>query len=420
MVTKLRKKFIAAAMIAVSAVLVTIIGILNVVNYINVERTSDAKLALLVETGGSFFPMNGMDHDDMPFDGKEEAAMPDVSGKDRRFSAETPYEMRYFTVTVSDEGVTAVDVGRIAAVDETKAKEYAQALYSSGKNKGRIDDYKYVAVDKGNGKMYVFLDCDREYDECKTILFYSILISALGLGVVAVLIVLISKVFVRPLADGYEKQKRFITDASHELKTPLTIISANTEILEMDVGENEWTTSIRNQVARLTDMTNKLVYLARMEEENPHVNMIDFSLSNAVAEAAEPYKAIALSSGKTLNIDVDENVTYKGDEKAIRQALTMLLDNAMKYSDEKGTVWVSLKSVNSGKEIVVKNTVDKIATGKHDELFDRFVRGDESRNSKTGGSGIGMSVAHAIVAAHKGKISAKSEDGKSLTITIIL
>ena len=419
MVRKLRKKFIAAAMIAVSSVLVTIIGILNAVHFITVEQTTDAKLDILVDIGGSFFPM-GPTPGDMILNDKENIKFPDSMRKDRRFSAETPYEMRYFTVTFNNDDIVAVDVFRIAAVDEVKAKEYAQKLYTSGKKKGRIDNYKYVAVEKENGTMYIFLDCDREFDEYKTILLYSVLISALSLAVVAILIVFISKVYVSPLADGYEKQKRFITDASHELKTPLTIISANTEILEMDVGENEWTKSIHSQIDRLTDMTNKLVYLARMEEENPHINMIDFTLSNAVAETAEPYKAIALSSGKILNIDAEENVAYKGDEKAIRQALTMLLDNAMKYSDDKGTVWVTLKTLSSGKEIVIKNTVDKIETGKRDELFDRFVRGDESRNSKTGGSGIGMSVAHAIIAAHKGKISAKSEDGKSLTITIIL
>ena len=188
----------------------------------------------------------------------------------------------------------------------------------------------------------------------------------------------------------------------------------------MDGGENEWTTSIKNQVARLTDMTNKLVFLSRMEEENPRINMTDFSLSDAMIETVEPYQAIAKASDKTLICDIEPNVNYKGDSKAIRQAITMLLDNAMKYSDEKGTVSISLKTHSSNREIVVKNTVDSIEIGKHDDLFDRFVRSDASRNSKTGGSGIGMSVAQAIVTAHKGKINAKSDDGKSLTITILL
>ena len=245
------------------------------------------------------------------------------------------------------------------------------------------------------------------------------MISVAALAVVFVLVVLVSKAVVKPVAESYEKQKQFITDASHELKTPLTIISANAEILELDVGENEWIGSIKRQVARLTEMTNNLVYLSRMEEEKPRLNEVDFSLSDLVRETAAPYEALAKASEKTLAVSVPDEVCFFGDEKAIKQALTMLLDNAMKYSSDRGAVTVSCRATNKEKTIVVENTVDGMEIGKHDELFERFTRSDRSRNSQTGGSGIGMAVAQAVVKAHGGRIGAECPDGKTFVVTVV-
>lgn len=229
-----------------------------------------------------------------------------------------------------------------------------------------------------------------------------------------------SRLAVKPFAESYQKQKRFITDASHEIKTPLTIIEANTEVLNMEYGENEWLKSTSNQVKRLTKLTERLVYLSRMDEEREVLQKTDFSISDAVYEAARSFKAMAKSQNKTLNISVQPNVSYYGDESSIIRLVSLLLENAMKYSDDEGTV--SLKFCTNGKNKVlsVKNTVAEIQKGKLDMLFDRFYRIDKSRNSQTGGFGIGLSVAKAIVNAHKGKITAVSADGKSIEITAVL
>lgn len=229
-----------------------------------------------------------------------------------------------------------------------------------------------------------------------------------------------SRLAVKPFAESYQKQKRFITDASHEIKTPLTIIDANTEVLNMEYGENEWLKSTSNQVKRLTKLTERLVFLSRMDEEREVLQKTDFSISDAVYEAARSFKAMAKSQNKTLNISVQPNVSYYGDESSIIRLVFLLLENAMKYSDDEGTV--SLKFCTNGKNKVlsVKNTVAEIQKGKLDMLFDRFYRIDMSRNSQTGGFGIGLSVAKAIVNAHKGKITAVSSDGKSIEITAVL
>jgi signal transduction histidine kinase len=224
----------------------------------------------------------------------------------------------------------------------------------------------------------------------------------------------------RPIAESYEKQRRFITDASHEIKTPLAIIEANTEVIEMDNGESEWTDSIRNQVKRLTGLTEKLVFLSRMEEEDNPLTMVDFSLSDAVSETAQSFEAVAAAQQKTLTSEIEPRITYHGDEASLRQCVSLLLDNAMKYSTENGAIRLTLS--RSGKNITLTlwNSAQGLTPGKQDILFERFYRPDSSRSRQTGGSGIGLSVAQAIVLAHKGKINARSDDGVSILFTITL
>ncbi|MGI6070122.1 MAG: sensor histidine kinase [Blautia sp.] len=220
-----------------------------------------------------------------------------------------------------------------------------------------------------------------------------------------------------PVEESYQKQKRFITDAGHELKTLLTIIDANVEVLEMEHGENEWTRSIRNQTRRLSGLTADLVTLSRLDEGGLEALRVDFSLSDAAEEVLENIMAPALASGRKLSWEITPNLSMCGDEKQIRQLLSLLMDNAVKYSDEHGTIEVCVKKRGRGRQIVVTNTVSEMPSGNLNALFERFTRADASRSFQTAGYGIGLSIARAIVLAHKGKIKAKSGDGKSFTIT---
>lgn len=319
-----------------------------------------------------------------------------------------------------DGTVFSVDTGRIAAVSSEEAAEYAAQLYAQGKTGGFFENYKYQAHACNEGIMYIFLDCNEELETFYSFLFVSILASLIGILLVFALVLFFSKLAVRPVAESYEKQKQFITDASHEIKTPLTVIDANTEVLEMESGENEWTKSIKNQVKRLASLTEKLVFLSRMEEENAALQMADFSLSEAILQTAQPYEAIAEVQGKTLSLEIERNVSYYGNEASLRQLISLLLDNAMKYSNPGGSIAVQFRTAGKNKVLSVKNTVSHIQKGKLDMLFERFYRLDSSRSSQTGGYGIGLSVARAIVTAHKGKISAQSDDGRSILFTIVL
>ncbi len=277
-----------------------------------------------------------------------------------------------------------------------------------------IGNYKYKKANFNGGTMVVFIDCSRDLDTVHSFVMTSIVMGTIGMILVFILVVILSKIVVKPMAESYDKQKRFITDASHEIKTPLSIISANTDIVEMENGESQWTKSIRHQVERMTSLTNSLVSLARMDEGINVMNMKDFSLSDAVFEEAEYFKSISQSNGKSLHINIEENISYKGDEKILRQLVCILLDNAMKYSNDEGNIEISLKKKGRRSELCVSNSVEKIKKGNHDIFFDRFYRGDSSRNSKTGGYGIGLSMAESIVKNHKGSITSVSPDSKTI------
>lgn len=412
MIKKLRIKFIATAMCSVFAVLAVIIGAINIANYCNINERADRLLSVLESNGGYF-----------PKPGEEEKKEPkkDKLHEPKELSPEAPFDTRYFTVTLSDGGeLVSADVGKIAAVSENDAVTYAKECFQKNKTGGFKDNYKFSVISVENGRMYIFVDCSQSLSTFKSFLYSSLLASTAGLIMVFILVLIFSRAVVRPLEESYQKQKRFITDAGHEIKTPLTIIDANAEVLEMEVGENEWIRSIKNQVKRLSELTGKLVFLSKMDEESNILNFEDFSLSDAVSETAFPFETMAKAQNKELSINIEPNIIYRGDEYSICRLVSVLLDNAIKYSPDGGKTELSLSSDGKQKRLRVKNSVEKIEKGDHSVLFERFYRSDESRNSQTGGHGIGLSIAKAIVTAHKGKISAHSEDGKSIEFTVIL
>ncbi len=399
MIKKLRIKLVTAAMLSLLVVLTAIIGIAGAMTYRNIISEADSKLQLLSENSG-LLPKNIDDH------GKQ-------------FSPEMPFEVRFFSVSYSDDNSTpSVNTGRIAAVDTEQAISYADKIIADGSTSGFVDTYRFtvIADTEGTSQVY-FLDCYRELQSYHDFLQSSIAISLVGFIGVLILLILTSGRIIKPVSESYEKQKRFITDAGHELKTPLTIISADTEVLEMDYGENEWLNDIRSQTTRLADLTNNLVFLARMEEQ-PQVEYTEFSLSDAAWEAADEFQAVAKSKEKTLTAAIEPKLRMCGDEKTIRRLMAIFLDNAIKYTNEHGEIRLTLDKRRGHLRLQVYNTTDHIAKESLAHLFDRFYRTDASRNSKNGGYGLGLSIAAAIVASHHGKITATTADEKSLLITV--
>lgn len=409
MIYTLRRKFIAAAMASLFIVLTILISTINISNFKNINKNADVILNILVENGGTF-PMKKKD----PGPGGFKHMPPEMS-------PEIPFSTRYFSAVMNKSGnVVALNTENIAAVSTSMAEELAYHAYSKNKSSGFIDIYKYGKVETDNGSLIIFIDCKRDLDTFYNFLFNSILVGLTGMFLVFILVLILSKRIVKPVAESYEKQKRFITDAGHELKTPLTIINANIEILELEKGENQWTKSIRNQVSRLSTLTSDLVTLSRMDEENKNQLISDFSLSDAVIETSEPFNIMAKNQNKSFKVDIDKNISYKGNEQSLRQLVSILLENALKYTTENGEIELTLK--RQGRKIILSlyNSTESIEKGNWDVLFERFYRRDSSRSSSTGGYGIGLSIAKAIVTSHKGTITASSSDGKSLLIAVKL
>ncbi len=413
MIKKLRIKLITASMLSIFMVLLIIMSFVGALNYKKIVNDADNTLMILMDNGGRF-PEGRKPFEDKPEHEQMKRDYPMIS-------PELPYESRYFLVFLNDKGeVTSVNTGKISAVDTSAAISYAEKVWNINKNKGFADSYRYMKSDINGENCIIFLDCLRSLDNFKNLVTTICIVSIIGLLAVFALAIMLSGRIMRPFLENYEKQKQFITDAGHELKTPITIIDADSEILEMDFGESQWIDDIRNQTRRLSDLTNNLILLSKMEEGHDNRNMIEFPFSDIVEEEITSFKALAKTQNKELESDVQKMISLCGDEKSLRQLIEILMDNAMKYSEEKGKISVSLQEQKNSACLRIYNTTKFISQNDVKHLFDRFYRTDKSRNSQTEGYGLGLSIAAAIVKTHKGKITAVSDDEKSLTVTVML
>ena len=307
MIRKLRIKLILASMLSLLLVLTVILGTVGILNYRKILADADSILAILQENDGSF-PMGGHTKNDSVF-------LEEPPREDPRFSPELPYESRYFSVFLTaDGGVISVNTGKIAAVDTTTAIDYAQLVVQKGCSRGFVDDYRYTVYTVDDETHVVFLDYGREMGSFRTFIFTGIGVSLIGLLAVMLLIIFLSRRIVKPFSENYEKQRRFITDAGHELKTPLTIIDADAEVLEMDIGENEWLSDIQMQTKRLAQLTNSLIQLSRMEEQ-PQIEKIEFPVSDVVEETVETFQALAKTQNKNLSSQIQPMLSMSGDER---------------------------------------------------------------------------------------------------------
>lgn len=475
MAKRLRRKFIAVAVVSVAVVLVGIVAAINVASYWDVCTQADAKLALIQGNGGTIpagesgvaegnasnepggdASTDGVDDVELSAGGKDaapsasegetdsgalprqgagqpnqqQAADPEASRQaegpkalgtvsPRGNAEEMPFETRYFTVTLNSDGaVSSVNTERIAAVSSSEAAEMAQGLKAGAS--GFMGEYRYSAVQQSDGTVRcVFLDCSRDLGSFTSFLTASIAVSLVGLLLVFVLVLLLSRFAIRPVVESYQKQKAFITDASHEIKTPLAVISAANEVQEMEQGETEWSRSIAEQVKRLSGLTERLVFLARMDEGAAGFAKEQVELSSLVQDAAQPFYQVAEQRGKRLHSFIEQNVQVKGDATALSQVVELLLDNATRYAKDSTQIELSLKKHGGKAQLSVSNEVEHMPEDNLDKLFERFYRDDSSRSSQTGGSGVGLSVVRSIAEAHNGTAKATASANR-ITFTVTL
>ena len=395
MFKSLRRKFITTAVGSVAVVIAILAIALNFINYYKLEERIDTTLED-ASRSQALIKIFAEDGDDLVIT-KNSSSTTDYNG--------------FSIAKVDDSGriiKTYRDDTLIPNQDALQSK-VIEAL-KEGKTSGFIGSYRFLKAETNVGNLILFLNCQRELDSQHSFEKNSLLISIGVIASVFVLIVLISKRVIAPIQETHIKQKQFITGASHELKTPLAIISSNADVLEMMNGDSKWTQNIHNQVDRLTSLVNSLVVFSRMEEKDT-VERTRFDLTNALESRIEDFNELANFQKKNIVTDIDPDLYYFGEEASIVQLMDILLENAIKYAPEDSGISVSLKKNRKYAILKVSNkaTVQK---GDLSKVFERFYRLDESRNSAIKGYGIGLSMAQLIAEKHKETIRAYApEDG---------
>ena len=328
------------------------------------------------------------------------------------YNEDSSYRTRFFRIFLDeDKKVTNVNMDHIAAVDEKKAVRMTKmAMLRRGKV-GLVGSYRYRKEYKdGQVRSIIFLDCKENQSFYHLAVTITITVSTLLTCLITVIFAIASKRAVRPFEINSNRQKQFITDASHELKTPLAIISANAEVLQYKGDGNEWTQNIIDQTKHMGKLINQLLVLAKLDEVQEKSEKQEADLKLLLEETIEPFEEVATQKKVTLKLHLEEGVTIRVNREQIAQLVSILTENAAKYVNDGGKIVWRLTKTQHGAVLVVKNTTEKELPDTK-RMFDRFYRSDSSRSSKTGGQGIGLSIAKKIVDSHKGSITAKAGDG---------
>lgn len=406
MLKKIQRRFILSAMAAFGAVTLALILGINAVNYHQSTKAQDdlAKRLMRYEYRRTERPEEGPPPmPNMPWAGPE-----------------AEFTTRFFTVRFDLSGeLIGGSREHISSVDGSAAEEYARAVLQKGRQKGYYGDYRYLVSRDERGTVLLFLNASGTLHFMRSLLAVSLLTGAVSLLLVFGLILLFSGYAIRPYAENIRRQKQFITDAGHELKTPITSIATSADIAAMEHEGDEWIENIRKQTSRLSRLVGELVALSRLDEETPFPETAIFSLSEAAWETSEPFAMQAKAEGKTYTQEVEEGLTLRGDRSAVQQLLSILLDNAVRYSTGGGDIRLKIYRKRSRIHMEIQNLCKMPEIPDLNRLFDRFYRPDESRSGHTGGTGVGLALARAIAESHGGRIQAKKLDGRTICFLVV-
>ena len=455
MIKRLRRRMtlmVIAVLILVSA------GIVLAIHYANersIAAQAESTLSVLAENSGSrpSLPPDGSTPADMnetpppkpDGDGSDpagqgntpppkpdgESDQPPPGNGDRRAPGQPP-EARdnravtaglsnSYTITLNEDGsVASWTSDRSDLYSDLQISAMAESVQAAGTDSGRIGSQFYRKTVKDGRTLLIVLDARLDYLAASNTLRSTILVAAAACLLLSLLAALLIREMVKPVEDAFTRQKQFISDASHELKTPLAVISANAEVLEQEIGKNEHLDYIRSEVRRTDSLVRNLLTLARMDRNDAGTDMKRFDLSHAILDVTLPFESTVYEAGKTLEIDVPDGIDCLGNEEMIKQLTVILLSNALKYSDPGGRIEVSLKAKGKQREIRVFNTGEPIDPDDRERIFDRFWRADPAHGRDTGGHGLGLAIARSIVEKHKGRITVDSPEGTGNAFIVTL
>lgn len=436
MVKQLQKKFIISAMLAVTILLVVLIGGINVFNYLTTSNDNDRLMEMLcysfetstkwnADTTNNTQPpqsINGTQQNtaadisgsqnDTGFPPQDNGTKPPDDKKNNGFGRHDKNAVdsaRYAAVAIDKNGnIIRTDVTHISSLTEEEATAITEALKNTASGTGTYSGFQYRISEtkRAEGKVIILLDNGMQISSFFTVLFISVGAGIFGWLMMLLLVILLSRKTIAPVARSIEKQKQFVTNAGHEIKTPLAIILANTDAMELHNGENKWSKNIRAQTLRLSGLMQNLLMLAKMDESSTKLPMCEFDISTAAEDTVGAFIEPAALKGIMIEQNIKKGIRLSGNRDSIVQLMTVLLDNAVKYTESGGVIRAELYGSEKNITLSIANTCEPI--DHPEKLFDRFYRGDSARTQKNGGYGIGLSVAQAIAELHKGSITAEN------------
>ena len=385
-----------------------VLGLVNYISLRSVRENIYTTLKIIIDNGG----------------------LPEYSNKkyskyDIVVTPETVYETRYFMVTLDDsQSYLQIDIDNIAAVKNNEdIEQFINIALDSGRDRGmfRYGGLHYAFLkdkDKEGRTVIAFLDSTSRLISVTEMAHFSLYVGCISMLLLILLLSIFSRRAVAPIIKNMESQKQFITNASHELKTPLAVISANAEVLEMTNGSSEWTDSIKNQVTRMSELVSQLIVLSKLQEHDELV-LSEVNFSEKAEDVCKSFRTVADAAGKRFEADINPDIKIIADERGSRELVSILVDNAVKYCDDGGTVKVNLFSKGKRTFLTVSNDYADGEGVDYSRFFERFYREDQSHNSEKAGYGIGLSMAESLVEMFKGKISVNYKN-KVITFTVVL
>ncbi len=407
-----RKKIILSIMLSLILLFAATLSVIMLASYHEVRRQSSEMLeryaelySLEQQTGGQDGPAMEPGPGGMNAPGRE--PKPGEPPLDQR----PDYRLStfYSVAMAEDHSVLAVDNGEQAIYEEEELVRIAEELLSEGRAAGRKGNLSYVVSRRPNYILVAFMDNTVTESSMRTLLHNVLLVGGAAIVVLFFLSLHLSKRIIRPLEENDRQQKQFISDAGHELKTPVAVIGANAELLERELGENEWLANIRYENDRMGSLVKQLLDLSRAENKETPMEELDFS--RIVTGEALAFESLAFEQGKTIRCDIEDGIRVNGNQGQLTQLVSVLLDNAIRHSNG-SEIELSLKRQAHTAVLTEANDGEEIPPEKLEHLFDRFYRVDEARNSEGQHYGLGLSIAKAVAEKHGGSIGAACRDGK--------
>lgn len=437
-IKRLRRKIVLVSIVAVFLSLLALVFAINYAHYLQVDASlHDALTEIASESDAGFdgnqrIPASASDQQPSEQDGEVDQLVTEQDGVQApdsepeamkhidhgwRKSARAQYGNRFFCVFVVDDGSMLVKSREDGELTDEYARQLAQSALGLGRSEGYLDDYKFLVDESNAQKRVLFLDCTTDLDALRQLRAVALIVGGCAFIIASLFMVRLSGLIVRPLEESARKQKQFVADAGHELKTPLSVIATNMDILEEDLAdqpeEQEWIDSTNRQVGNMRQLVNDLIVLSKMEEREDDIVLCEVSLSDIAYECVQTFSQLAAAQDKKLETSIDEDVRVRGDEPAIRQLMQILVDNAIKYATGDGTILVEVTKAGRTAQFATRNDwAHDVDSRELSTLFDRFVRGERSRDRSGGkaGYGLGLSIARAIAEKNDFRLEVEEDD----------